>query len=141
MLRPVVRRISTLGDNAFPNSLGGGLERFLPISDEMIAVQGRGFYFMGLEQLLQHRLSRNLRLPAEVPPVDPQEVKSIVEQAVRPAGRKLSLQFREVCAVLMAHHDLSLDSAWPRMWKAPAISEKRWSSLDHCWCRPSSGQS
>ena len=69
---------------------------------------------MGLEQLLQLRLSLNLRLPAKVLPVGPQEVKSIVEQAVLPAGRKLSLQLREVCAVLMDHHDLSIDNGLAR---------------------------
>jgi hypothetical protein len=76
-----------------------------------------------LDQLLEQPLSLDLRLLAEIPAVQPEQIEGEVDQPILIAFAEISLQLGEVRSPLMDDDDLASTMACPSTSKAPAILE------------------
>lgn len=85
-------RIHALGNDALIVQLAVGLEQGLPVAFMVLAVDDGLLELVGLDQLFQQLLTRELGEFAEVLAVEPQQIKSEVNEAVLVAPAEVCLQ-------------------------------------------------
>ena len=86
-----VRRVGILGDDALPVQPGSMFKHLLPVADEVLGLDDRGFN--SFEEVFQRGLAINLSRTAQVEAVQVQQVEGAEHQLVLSASSKFGLEF------------------------------------------------